>query len=428
MRRLYNSLFILALMVLGLQTAQSDDVIDVIGGQEGAMPVAVIPFAVSGGVSAPDQDIARIIGDNLARSGRFEVLSRDELVARPAGLDDTRFSSWRGLGMDYLVTGRMEMEDDNISVTFELLDVFRGNRIEGRRYQLDPRNLRSLAHAISDIIFEEVVGLPGVFSSQIAYVEVEERDDQRLHRLMISDADGHRPREVLESPQPIMSPAWSPNRDRLAYVSFEAGRSEIYVQNLRTGEREQIASFRGINSAPAWSPDGEHLAVTLSRDGRANIYLLRVSDGDTRRLTDHWAIDTEPTFSPDGEQIAFTSDRGGRPQVYKMAVNGPGGVERVTYDGDYNARPNWSPDGRRLAMVHRHNGDFRIAVHDLESERTRVLTDGPWDESPVFAPNGDMIMYSAGGSGDSQLRTVSVHGRANQTLPRSGGLTREPAW
>lgn len=428
MRRLYQTLCTVALLLVGLQAAHGDDIIDVIGGQEGAMPVAVIPFAVTGEIPTPDQDIARVISDNLARSGRFEVLPREELVARPAGLDDTRFASWRALGMDYLVTGRMEMDGHRVSVTFELLDVFRGNRIEGRRYRLHPDNLRNLAHAISDIVFEEVVGLPGVFSTQIAYVQVEERNGQRRHRLMVADADGQRPQEILESRQPIMSPAWSPGRDRLAYVSFEGGRSEIYVQDLRSGERNKIASFRGINSAPAWSPDGNHLAVTLSRDGRANIYLLRLNDGNVRRLTDHWAIDTEPTFSPDGRKIAFTSDRGGRPQVYILAVNGPGGVERVTFEGDYNARPNWSPDGRRIAMVHRHNGNFRIAVHDLQSERTRVLTDGPWDESPVFAPNGDMIMYSAGGSGDSRLRTVSVHGRANQALPRSGGLTREPAW
>ena len=424
-------------LLLGLAvstTAAGDDdlVIDIIGGVEGATPIAIAPFATQDGVSI-ESDPAAIIRSNLARSGRFEVLPPDDLVAEPSRMEDVRFSTWRASGVDHLVVGAIsDGGDGRYEVRYELLDVFQGRRSDGRRYRVQEPHMRLLAHSISDRIFEEVTGREGAFNTRIAYVAVEDgaENEGRTHRLVVADSDGHRAQTILTSDEPLLSPAWSPSRDRLAYVSFEGRRSEIFVQDIGTGERERIASFRGINSAPAWSPDGDRLAVTLSRDGAANIYIIDVDSGDVEPLTDHWAIDTEAAWAPDGESVYFTSDRGGRPQIYRIPTEG-GRAERVTYEGDYNARAALSPDGEYLAMVHRRDGDYHIALKDLETESVQILSEGPADESPSFAPNGEMIIYTAGGVEGARLKTASRVGGAVAPLESTeheGTRVREPAW
>lgn len=417
-------------LTTGIAGADDERIIDIIGGVEGAVPVAIVPFEALDGAE-PETDIASVIGANLARTGRFEVLPGDEIIEEPSRLEDVRFSTWRALGVDHMIVGAVRDDGDGaMEVRYELLDVFQGRRADGRRFRADQRHLRILAHTISDTVYEELTGTPGAFRSRIAYVAEEPTDDgERRFRLVVADSDGHRPQSILSSREPLLSPAWSPDRERIAYVSFEGRRSEVFVQYAATGERERVASFRGINSAPAWSPDGDELAVTLSRDGAANIYIIELASGDVRPLTDHWAIDTEAAWSPDGEWIYFTSDRGGPPQIYRVSPEG-GRPERVTYDGGYNAAPSLSPDGEHMAMVHGRDGEYFIGVMDLETEHVRIVTDGPNDESPTFAPNGDLILYAAGGS-NPDLKTASMHGRAIAPLQHSGGdgvRVREPAW
>ncbi|BAU56914.1 tolB protein precursor [Halorhodospira halochloris] len=412
---------------------EQDIVIDIVGGIEGATPIAVVPFAYDGQDIGDEVQIAQIISTNLARSGRFDLLPEQDMVAEPSRLEQVQFATWRALGMDYLVLGNIRSAgDERVEVRFELLDVFRGQRSEGRRFQASQANLRLVAHTISDLIYENITGIEGAYNTRIAYVAVDDAEnrEERKYRLVVADSDGHGGQTILSSDEPLLSPAWSPNRDRIAYVSFEGRRSEIFVQDIATGERERLASFRGINSAPSWSPDGERIAVTLSRDGAANIYLIELGSGEVTALTDHWAIDTEAAWSPDGESLYFTSDRGGRPQIYRMDSDG-GNIERVTFEGNYNARPSISPDGEKLAMVHQRDGDFYIAIKDLESETLQVVSDGPADESPSFAPNGEMVIFTAGGREGTKLSTASTLGQAVIPLTpteRDNTRVREPAW
>ncbi|WP_338035998.1 Tol-Pal system beta propeller repeat protein TolB [Halorhodospira abdelmalekii] len=437
----------IGLLLAPLKSGLADDevVIDIIGGIEGATPIAIVPFAYEGGDegaevdaedregAAADVDIAAIIRSNLGRTGRFDLLTEEQLLAHPARFADVDFATWRAQGIDHLVVGAVRpSEPGRYEVRFELLDVFRGERTQGRRLQVAEQNLRSAAHVISDRIYHEITGRAGVFNSRIAYVAVEElgEGEGRRHRLVVADADGHRGQTILTSREPILSPAWSPERDRLAYVSFEGRRSQIFVQDLGSGTRQRVADFRGINSAPAWSPDGDRLAVTLSRDGAANIYVIELASGEVRALTNHWAIDTEATWAPNGEHLYFTSDRGGRPQIYRINSDGSN-LQRVTHEGRYNARPSLSPDGQKLAMVHQHDGQYYIAVKDLETGSVRRVSEGPADESPSFAPNGDLLIHTAGGLEGTQLRTASLLGNASVPLEPTeepGIRVREPAW
>ncbi len=428
MLRRFTSHWAAALLILltpGL--AKAELVIDIIGGAESAIPVAVVPFAWQGN-GEPPEDVARIITDNLTRTGQFQALPRSEFIETPSAQADVRFANWRALGVDNLIVGDIRPDGDRFRVRYELLDVFTGSRMTGKTFTAPRDAMRTVSHVISDEIYEALLGRPGAFNTRIAYVAMQDRGEQREWRLVIADADGHYPESILTSRQPIMSPAWSPQGDRLAYVSFESRRSEIYVQNIGTGERENVASFEGINSAPAWSPDGRRLAVTLSRNGQTDIYVLELNSGQLRQITDHWAIDTEATWTPDGQSLLFTSDRGGNPQIYRADLRG-GNIERVTYQGSYNASPTISPDGRRVAMVHRTDNGYGIAVQELEGNgRFRVLTRGSQDESPSFAPNGAMVLYATRANGRAVLGTASLYGEARQILSTQGERIREPAW
>ncbi|MDN5848492.1 MAG: Tol-Pal system beta propeller repeat protein TolB [Nitrococcus sp.] len=421
--------FVLSALILLLPTRTSAQVtIPITGGAIGALPIAIAPFRVESGAAAPPEDIAAIIQDDLYRTGLLAPLPRKDLIAHPASLSEVRFQDWRALGVDNLVVGSVSPDPDGgYQVSFELLDVYKSSRLAGKRYRVQPNAVRTLAHTISNVIFETLFGRPGGFNTQIAYVETERSGDKTVHRLVVADADAHNAQIILSSDAPIMSPAWSPDRQYIAYVSFEGGRSEVYVQEVASGERRAVASFNGINSAPAWSPEGTQLALTLSKDGDPNIYILNLASGNLRQLTHSPSIDTEPVWTPDGRQIIFTSDRGGGPQVYRLAITG-GEAERLTFEGSYNARPAISPDGRLLAMVHRENGKFKIAVLDLQTRLMRVLTDGPLDESPSFAPNGATLLYSGVLGAKAVLATVSVYGRAHEQLGIFRPDVKEPTW
>ena len=424
----------LLLLVPAIAIADDEELmIDIIGGTEGPIPMAVIPFAQDSQSTGNKPDLAQIITSNLARSGRFELLPEQDMVAQPKRLEDAQFATWRALGMDHLVVGNIRNTgEERVEVRFELLDVFRGQRIEGRRFTASRRNLRLVAHTISDLVYAKITGREGAYNTRIAYIAVDNAKDRedRKYRLIVADSDGHGGQSILSSNEPLLSPAWSPSRDKIAYVSFEGRRSEIFIQNIATGERRNIASFQGINSAPSWSPDGDRIAVTLSRNGTANINVIDVDSGEITTLTQHWAIDTEATWTPDGEALYFTSDRGGKPQIYRMNANG-NNLERITFEGNYNAHPSLSPDGEKLAMVHRRDGNYYIAIQDLATERLQIVSDGPADESPSFAPNGDMVIFTAGGQEGTKLKTASVLGQAVIPLTiteQANTSIREPAW
>jgi TolB protein len=312
---------------------------------------------------------------------------------------------------------------------FQLFDILRGEQSLGFRLQAGRADLRATAHKISDMIFEKITGIPGVFSTQIAYVSKERRaDNSERFRLIVSDADGENARVVADSPQPLMSPAWSPDARRLAYVSFEGRQSAVYVQTLRTGTRERVSGRPGVNGAPAFSPDGRSLALTLSHDnGNLDVYSLDLASQQLKQLTTDDAIDTEASWSPDGRMVYFTSDRAGGPQVYRVGVGG-GRPERVSYEGIYNARPRLSPDGKTIAVVYGQNNTYRIGALDASNGNLRILTSGRLDESPSFAPNGAQIIYATRENGRAVLASVSTDGLIQTQIASVAGDVLEPVW
>lgn len=422
--------FICALIVFfssGLMAQQL--VVEVTQGVDSPVPVAVAPFSWAG-ESALAEDVAAIVSQNLGRSGFFRSMNRQNMLSFPDREEQVFFRDWRMMNQDYLVIGRIQPHSgDEVKITFELYDVLKEQRLLTREVSAGRNNLRDAAHFISDVVFEELTGIKGAFSTRIVYVTSDSRDAQnRRYRLHMADWDGERSRTVLESNEPILSPAWSFDGSKLAYVSFETTRPVIYIQHLATGQREQIQSFPGLNGAPAWSPDGNKLAMVLSKDGNPEIYVLDLRTRALDRMTQNSAIDTEPFWSPDGRSLFFTSDRGGSPQIYRMDLASRA-VERVTYEGSYNARGRLTQDGRFLTMVHRGSSRrFQIAVQDLKSGRLDILTNSDYDESPSIAPNGSIVMYATQDNGRGILAAVSLDGRIRFNMPIPQGDVREPAW
>lgn len=403
--------------------------IEITQGVSSAQPIAIVPFStaqVAGGLAI---DIAQIVSDDLARSGRFKPLPRTDMLNKPTSAEHVNFRNWQSLGQDNLAIGRVSSAANGmVTVQFQLFDVYKGEQLTGFSISANRSDLRGVAHRISDLIYEKLTGQKGAFSTRMAYVTSKLGINGQLeYKIQVADADGFGAKTIVTSSEPLMSPAWSPNGDKISYVSYEGRRSSIYTQTLRTGQREKLRSFKGINGAPSWSPDGTQLALTLSKDGSADIYVYNVITRSFRRLTRSYAIDTEPDWAPDGRQIIFTSDRGGKPQIYKISANG-GQAARLTFEGSYNARASYSPDGKYITMVHRVNGQYRIATLDLKTGFTNILTDGKLDESPSYAPNGSMILYSTNDGLKSILAAVSSDGKVRQKLRLQGGEVREPAW
>ncbi len=403
--------------------------IEITEGAEGALPMAVVPFGWSGPGAPPKEKIGAIVAADLARSGRFKPLPEGDMLAHPHSGAEVEFRDWKALGIDSLVVGQITPHGNGgYQVRFELFDVFRGEQLVGYSIPTTARQLRTTAHRIADIVYEKLTGQRGAFATRIAYItSLRQADGSKKVSLRIADADGYDPQTIVSSKEPLMSPAWSPDGRRIAYVSFEKHRPAIYIQEVFTGRRQKVAAYPGINSAPAWSPDGRQLAMTLSKDGNPDIFVLDLASRKIRPLTRHYAIDTEPSWSPDGKSIVFTSDRGGSPQIYRVPVSG-GQARRVTFENNYNARASYSPDGKKLALVTRVDGAFRIAVLDIASGRMQVLSNGKLDESPSFAPNGSMIIYATKEKGRSVLAAVSVDGRVRQRLALDVGDVREPVW
>lgn len=422
-----NRWILLSVVVCFSHTANAVLKIDITEGIEGATPIAVVPFNWSGSARLADADISEIVSSDLARSGKFSPVAEKELLARPQRPEDIHFKTWRVAGIDHLVIGAVQMTSSGkYKIDFRLFNVYRGEQVLGYSFNATRATLRNIAHQISDLIFEKLTGLPGAFNSRIAYVTSSGKPAE--YRLQVADTDGYNPQTLLTSKEPIMSPVWSPDGSRVAYVSFESGLSAIFIHDIYTGSREKIASFKGINSAPAWSPDGKTIAMTLSKEGNPDIYVMSLKNKALRQLTKHWAIDTEPSWMPDSKSLVFTSSRSGKPQLYELSLEMGSRPKRLTFDGKYNASASVSADGKLIAFVHGANNSYKIAVLNKDTRVMQVLTDGPLDESPDFAPNGTMILYASQDRGTAVLAAVSTDGRQKQRLALSDGEVREPSW
>ena len=413
-----------ALLLFFSGMAQANLTIEITRGSDRATPVAVVPFA--GGDDFPE-DVAQVIHDNLERSGYFDPLPRRQMLDRPSESDEVRYGTWRSLDVRYLVVGRASREGNGYRLRYELMDVSGERRMLGEVVTADQNELRGAAHYISDQIFEAITGIRGAFSTRIAYVTAQGVGDNMQFTLYVADADGRNSQQVLSSREPILSPAWSPDGRRLAYVSFETERPAIYIQDLASGQRVRATSFEGINGAPAWSPDGRRLAMSLSKDGQPEIYVMDIASREFQRITNSSSIDTEPAWAPDGRSLLFTSDRSGGPQLYRHDF-ASGQQQRLTFTGNYNARGRFSPDGESIFLVHRSSNGFQVARQDLDSGRLVVLSDSRWDESPSVAPNGTMVIFATQQGNSAVLGAVTADGRASFRLPSASGDVREPAW
>ncbi|MBS3895302.1 Tol-Pal system beta propeller repeat protein TolB [Silanimonas sp.] len=430
LRHLATSALLALALLLPLPSQAQALEIDIVGGNAAALPITVVPMPYLGTQVAPDVDVAAIIAANLNRSGQFRTLPLANLVERPVRGTDIQFPTWRVLRQDFIVVGRvLDAPDGGFRVEYELFDVAKQERLLGLAMTGRARGLRDVAHQISDQIYERILGVRGAFWTRIAYVTATGRGDDMQFALMVADADGANPQTVVRSREPLLSPAWSPDGRRLAYVSFERGNSTIYIQELATGARELIASFRGINGAPSFSPDGTRLAMTLSRSGNPDIYVMDLATRALTPVTRHFGIDTEAVWTPDGQSLIFTSDRAGRPQLYQVPVSG-GEPVRLTFEGDHNAKASVSFDGKKIAMAQGRRNVYRIAVLD-RSRATPVwqtLSPGNLDESPSFAPNASMLLYATKEGGRGVLYAVSADARVRQRLVLTDGDVREPAW
>jgi len=412
--------------------AQSLDA-GVVVGNEAAISIAVVPMPYQGSGAPPAHVVDDIIRNDLNRSGQFRALDTARITEKPVRSADVRFAEWKALKQDFLVVGRiLDAGEGNFNIQYELMDVAKQQILLALSVPARASSVRRPAHQIADQIYEKITGVRGAFDTRIAYVTASGLGQGIEYRLMVADSDGFNPQTLVRSREPLLSPAWSPDGRRIAYVSFQKGSSAVYIVELATGvgATDPVSSARGINGAPAFSPDGSKLALTLSKSGNPEIYVMDIASRSLRQITTHYGIDTEAVWTPDGQNLLFTSDRGGKPQIYQVSAQG-GDAKRVSFSGEYNARASVSFDGKKIAMAQGSGNVYRIAVLDRSfggNGRWQVLSPGNLDESPSFAPNASMILYATKEGRRGVLYAVSSDGRVRQRLVLSEGDVREPAW
>jgi TolB protein len=422
----------LLFLLLPWSAAQAQGLdIGLVSGNEGSLPITVVPMPYQGSAGAPDTDVAEVIRNDLNRSGQFKSLAVERIGERPTRGGEIQFPTWRLLKQDFIVVGRVvDAADGGYRVEYELYDVAKQQRLLGLAIGGRAKGMRDVAHQIADQIYEKILGVRGAFWTRVAYVTASGLGGNTRYALMIADSDGHNPQSVVQSREPLLSPAWSPDGRRLAYVSFERGNSTIYVQEINTGARSVVASFKGINGAPAFSPDGSRLALTLSKSGNPEIYVMDLGSKALTQVTRHYGIDTEPVWMPDGRTLLFTSDRAGKPQVYSVSAAG-GEPTRISFQGESNARATVAFDGKKIAMAQGAGNVYRIALNDRSfggNGRWQTLSPGNLDESPSFAPNASMLLYATKEGRRGVLYAVSADGRVRLRLVTADGDVREPAW
>lgn len=392
-------------------------------GVDKALPIAVVPFAGQAATGVGADNIGGVIAADLNFSGQFSVLPFTSLPSHPSSAAEVTPSVWRQVSVDNVVVGSVMAEGNKMRVSVALVDTVKataGAPLIKQTFVVDKSQLRPLAHHIADVIFQQLTGSRGIFSTRLAYVLTRPGN----YQLQIADADGFNPRSILMSNEPIMSPAWSPDGKQLAYVSFEGRKAQIYITTIATGQRRLVSAAPGINGAPAWSPNGQQLALVLSKSGAPKIYLLTLAGGQLKQLTTGSSIDTEPNFAPDGQSLLFTSDRGGSPQIYRYSLSSAK-VTRMTFAGDYNARASFSKDAKQIVLLHRQNGEYNIASQDIASGNLVILTHSGRDDSPTLAPNGMMVLF---GNEFGELGLVSIDGRVKLRVPGKSGKVQDPAW
>ena len=429
MKTTHTNLALALLLLLAAIPAHAELKIDITRGVTDPVPVAVVPFAravpADGGL-----DVAAVVQRDLESSGRFRGVDRNAMPAKPTRAAEVDASAWRAQRADYVVVGRVAAGAGGaVQLQFELVNALTGQLMLTETVTTPQNAVRNGAHRVADKVFEKLTGTRGAFATRIAYVSVDGAPPNQRYQLLIADADGENARIAMQSTQPVMSPAWSPDGEWLAYVSFENRVSAVFVQRVRTGERRQVSARAGVNGAPTFSPDGKKLALTLSGStGNLDIYVLDLGTQALTRITEDPAIDTEPAWSTDGQSLYFTSDRGGGPQIYSAPAQAGGKARRITFGVSYAARARVSPDGKMLAIVTQEASGFRVAAVDIASGQITPLSRGTLDESPSFAPNGAVLIYAGRDRGQGVLATISVDGQVSLRLKSDQGEVREPVW
>jgi TolB protein len=402
--------------------------IEITQGNDSPTPIAIVPFSW-GERNQLAVDIPAVIGADLYRSGVFSIVEKKDMLSFPTSSEDVFYRDWRAIGSEYVLVGQLSkiVDETVMQLDYELLDVQSQKIILAGTVAAKETELRGLAHAVSDDVYKKITGIEGAFSTKILYVSASQSSGEFVYRLMLSDADGYDESIVFESDEPIMSPTWSPDATQVAYVSFETKKAAIYRHTLATGLRERLTDFPGINGAPNWSPDGTKMAMVLSKGTNPDIYIMDLATKRLTRVASHFAIDTEPAWTSDGKALVFTSDRGGKPQIYKVTLE-DGWVERLTFEGSYNARARMLPDDHGMIMVHRRKGQYHVALQMFDTGRIYSLSKTSLDESPTIAPNGAMLMYATQYAKKGILAAVSIDGSVKYRLPSTSSDVREPAW